>query len=64
MLGKEDQAKLRVRCHYSYSDRARFESLRDEWNEYIVVDIDELLTIRQYLKNLTSPFGFLKVIMD
>ena len=53
MLGKEEKSKLRLRCHYSYSDRARFESLRDEWNEYIVVDIDELLTIRQYLKNLT-----------
>jgi hypothetical protein len=40
----------------------RFESLKNEWDDYIAQDIEELETIRQYLKNLTSPFGFLKVI--
>ena len=62
MEGLEAKPKLRIRCHYSYSDKMRFESLKNEWDDYIAQDIEELETIRQYLKNLTSPFGFLKVI--
>ena len=38
----------------------RFESLRYEWHNYISEDIDELELIKEYLQNLTNPFGFLK----
>ena len=62
MDGDETGAKLRLRCHYSYSDKERFISLKNEWDDYIAQDIEELETIRQYLRNLTSPFGFLKVL--
>lgn len=62
MLGNDSGAKLRLRCHYSYSDKERFISLKNEWDDYIAQDIEELETIRQYLKNLTSPFGFLEHI--
>lgn len=62
MTGNEAGAKLRLRCHYSYSDKERFISLKNEWDDYIAQDIEELETIRQYLKNLTSPFGFLEHI--
>jgi len=38
----------------------RFESLRYEWHNYISEDIEELELIKEYLQNLTNPFGFLK----
>ena len=62
-MGIEDDCKLRLRCHFSYSDVQRFESLLLEWNEYIAEDIDELQKIRDYLDALTQPFGFLKVVI-
>lgn len=40
----------------------RFESLLHEWHDYITEDIDELELIKEYLENLTTPFGFLKVV--
>ena len=38
-VGVEESPKLRLRCHYSYSDRERFVALKDEWFEYIEGDI-------------------------
>ena len=38
----------------------RFESLLVEKREIIEEDIEELRQIREYLENLTTPFGFLK----
>ena len=35
MDGNEASAKLRLRCHYSYSDKERFISLKNEWDDYI-----------------------------
>jgi hypothetical protein len=61
-VGIENDAKLRLRCHFSYSDIHRFESLRNEWHDYITDDIEELELIREYIEDLTNPFGFLKVI--
>ena len=60
--GIETDAKLRLRCHFSYSDVQRYESLLHEWYDYITEDIEELELINEYLENLTSPFGFLKVM--
>jgi len=34
-----------------------------EWHNYISDDIDELEMIKEYLQNLTTPFGFLKVVL-
>ena len=59
-IGIETDAKLRLRCHFSYSDVQRFGSLRQEWQDYITDDIDEYELIIEYLENLTTPFGFLK----
>lgn len=56
----ETGPKLRLRIHFSYSDVQRFESLLHEWHEYINDDIEDLERIREYLDNLTMPFGFLK----
>ena len=36
------------------------ESRRYEWYNYISEDIEELELIKEYLHNLTNPFGFLK----
>ena len=35
-------------------------SRRYEWYNYISEDIEELELIKEYLHNLTNPFGFLK----
>ena len=51
---------MRIRVHFSYSDVQRFESLLQEWHDYITDDIEELDLIREYIDNLTQPFGFLK----
>ena len=47
--GIENDAKLRLRCHFSYSDVQRFESLSHEWHNYILEDIEELDLIKEYL---------------
>lgn len=54
--------KLRLRCHFSYSDVERFDQLYREWYDYIEEDINDLKVIEEYLENLTTPFGFLRVI--
>ena len=51
--GIESDSKLRVRVHFSYSDVQRFESLLQEWHDYITEDIEELDLIREYIDNLT-----------
>ena len=63
-FGIESDSKLRVRVHFSYSDVQRFESLLQEWHDYITEDIEELELIKEYVENLTSPFGFLKAIVQ
>ena len=55
---------MRIKIHYSYSDVHRFESLRDEWYNYIDEDIEEFNLIKDYLENLTNPFDFMKQEMD
>ncbi len=55
---------MRVRVHFSYSDVQRFESLLQEWQDYITEDIEELELIKEYVENLTSPFGFLKAVVQ
>ena len=60
-FGIETDAKLRVRVHFSYSDVQRFESLLHEWHDYITEDVEEFELIKEYIENLTTPFGFLKV---
>lgn len=62
MNGDEEGAKLKLRCHFSYSDVQKYESLEMEWQDWIGNDIEDLETINGYLQNLTSPFGFLKVM--
>ena len=62
--GIESDSKLRVRVHFSYSDVQRFESLLQEWHDYITEDIEELDLIKEYVENLTSPFGFLKAVVQ
>ena len=62
--GIESGSKLRVRVHFSYSDVQRFESLLQEWHDYITEDIEELDLIKEYVENLTSPFGFLKAVVQ
>ena len=56
----EDGPKLRIKIHYSYSDVQRFESLRQEWYNYIEEDLEEYELIKEYLANLTNPFDFMK----
>ena len=58
--GIESDAKMRLRCHFSYSDVKRFDSLLMEWNEFLSEDIDKLRLIDEYLTDLTQPFGYLK----
>ena len=62
--GIETDSKLRVRVHYSYSDVQRFESLLQEWHLHITDEIMELDLIKEYVENLTSPFGFLKAVVQ
>ena len=62
--GIESDSKLRVRVHFSYSDVQRFESLLQEWHDYITEDIEELDLIKEYVENLTMPFGFLKAVVQ
>lgn len=62
--GIETDSKLRVRVHFSYSDVQRFESLLQEWHDYITEDIEELDLIKEYVENLTMPFGFLKAVVQ
>ena len=60
----EEGPKLRIKIHYSYSDVQRFESLRQEWYNYIEEDLEEYELIKDYLQNLTNPFEFMKMQMD
>ena len=62
--GVESGEKLRVRVHFSYSDVQRFESLLHEWHDYISEDIEEYELIKEYLDNLTTPFGFMKSLAN
>ena len=52
-----------MRVHFDYSDVQKFESLLSEWHAYIEEDIFQYEQIKDYLANLTVPFGFLKAVL-
>ena len=61
--GIETDSKLRVRIHFDYSDVQKFESLLSEWHAYIEEDIFQYEQIKEFMQNLTTPFGFLKAMI-
>lgn len=52
--------RLRIRTHYSYSDRARFETLIRELQEDIMENLRAYDEINEYLIDMETPFQFLK----
>ena len=59
----ETGPKLQLKVYFSWSDVQRFEALRYDWQNYIAEDIVELEQLREYVQNMTTPFGFLEVMM-
>ena len=49
--------------HFDYSDVQKFECLLEEWFAYIEEDILGYEQIKDYLEQLTTPFGFLKSVL-
>ena len=62
----ETDPKLRLRCHYSWSDVQRFNTLLEEWRFYINDAIEQLTLIEGYVDDLSSPFEsiFAQVMAD
>ncbi len=60
----EDAPKLRIRLHYSYSDRVRYESMVKEWQFEIIKDLENLKKVQQFLDEMQKPFNFLKVVTN
>ena len=42
----EDSPKLRIRLHYSYSDRERYRSMIEEWQTEILKDLENLKKVK------------------
>ena len=59
---REDVPKLRIRLHYSYSDRVRYSSMVREWQTEILSDFENLTKVEQFLDDMQKPFNFLKVV--
>ena len=57
----EDCPKLRIRLHYSYSDRERYRSMIEEWQTEILKDLENLRKVQVFLDDMQKPFNFLKI---
>jgi hypothetical protein len=59
----EDEVRVRVRIAYHWSDVKKFESMIQEWDRHIQINLNDYNDILYYLEQFEKPFGFFESVV-
>ena len=60
----EDEVRVRVRIAYHWSDVKKFESMIQEWDRHIQINLNDYNDIIYYLEQFEKPFGFFESVVS